>query len=801
MKCSYNWLKSYVDLEGISPEECAERLTASGLEVEGIEKQASGSDLVIGKMLSCEKHPDSDHLMVCRVDDGTSVRQIVCGAPNAREAVGRKVIVALPGCELPGGTIRSSKIRGQLSDGMICALFELGVDRKLLTEKQLSGIEILGDDAPLGSRDVLSYLGLDDTILEITLTPNRADCLAMWSLAMQTGAVLNRKVTLPEEYRAEKELPATAEVSIQTDKCAWYLAKVIRHVQIGPSPEWIVRALRSNGIKTINNVVDISNLVMLETGQPLHFYDLKKIRDSSITVRQGLQETYEALDGQEYAIQPEDIMITNEGRTVGIAGIMGGEDSKIDETTDGILIEAASFDHVAIRNTSLRLNLQTEAAQRFIKMIEPSAGRKAVWRSTELLAEYAGAEGIEETVTAGSADLTPRKITLTQEKVNQVLGTSFTREEILEPLERLHFQPEADGDRITVTVPAYRMNDVALPEDVIEEIIQIRGYDNIIGTLPRMAQTIGTLEEENKLSRSVRDYLVGAGYHDILTYSLVGEKEAQDAVMPLGKPVAVLHPLSEERKYYRTSLLPSMLDAVSYNRSHFLEDFGLFEIGSVYAQGAEDHHARLSIALSGRLVQSEWKKKELPADFYTIKGVVEGLLEHLGYAHERISLEPVSDASLFHPFQAASVSLDGHVCAMMGKVHPAAARRYGLGNETVCAEMDLTEVMRRERGKMRFTPIPRFPSIRYDLSMMVDESVSARSVQKICEQNGTKLLQSAEIFDVYEGKGVAAGKKSLAVRMVFQAEDHTLKDEEIRPIVDRIADRLSREILAQIRAN
>ncbi|MBQ4375010.1 MAG: phenylalanine--tRNA ligase subunit beta, partial [Erysipelotrichales bacterium] len=467
MKVSYNWLKQYVDLTGITPEELADRLTSSGLEVEGVEKTAYATKLVIGKMLECKDHPNSDHLHICKVDTGNGVSQIVCGAPNAMEAVGKKVIVALPGCELPGGTIRESKVRGEDSAGMICALFELGVDKKSLSEKQLHGIEILDDDAPLGETNVLGYLGLDDTVLDVSLTPNRADCLAMWSLAKQTGAVLNRPVYLPEEYKAPEELPATATIRIETDKCAWFLGKVVHKVKLGPSPEWIRKALQANGVKSINNLVDISNLVMLETGQPLHYYDLKKIQDREITVKQGLNEVYTALDDIEYKIEPEDIMITNKGRAVGIAGIMGGDDSKIDETTEAILIEAACFDHVCVRNTSLRLNLQTEAAQRFIKMIEPQAGVKAMWRSVELLTKYADAEGIEETVVAGNLIDGVKTISLTRSKVNAVLGTNFTMEEILDPLKRLCFNPRTEGETITVTIPSYRYNDISLPEDVI----------------------------------------------------------------------------------------------------------------------------------------------------------------------------------------------------------------------------------------------------------------------------------------------------------------------------------------------
>ena len=798
MKVSYNWLKQYVDLEGITPEELGDRLTSSGLEVEGIEKTAYATKLVIGKMLSCEDHPNSDHLHVCKVDTGSGVSQIVCGAPNAAQAVGKKVIVALPGCELPGGTITESVLRGVESAGMICALFELGVDKKSLSESQLHGIEILDDDAPLGETDVLGYLGLDDTVLDVSLTPNRADCLAMWALARQTGAVLNRKVTLPEEYKLENELPATAKIEIETPNCAWFLGKVVNHVKLGPSPEWIRKALQANGVKSINNLVDISNLVMLETGQPLHYYDLKKIQDRDITVKQGLDEVYTALDDVDYKIEPSDIMITNKGRAVGIEGVMGGDDSKIDESTEAILIEAASFDHVCVRNTSLRLNLQTEAAQRFIKMIEPQAGVKAMWRSVELLTKYADASGIEETVVAGNLIDGVKTISLTLDKVNSVLGTNFTMDEIVEPLKRLDFSPVTEGNTVTVTIPSYRYNDISLPEDVIEDIIQVKGYDNIIGTLPQMPQTIGALEPMNKMGRQIKRYLKGCGLHEIYSYSLVGKNQLDLGVMPLGEPIGLMNPLSDERKYYRTSLSASMLENVSYNAARSASDFGLFEIAKVYAEGKEEE-TRLSIALTGNMVQSEWKKASVPADYYAIKGIVYGVLEELGYNANRLTVKENTECvNVFHPYQSAVLCLDRKPVGILGTVHPKLRKQYDLANTVLC-ELNLSAVEQAHAAKLRFTAIPKFPATGYDLSMLVRSDVTAEKILSVIKKHGTKLLKESEVFDVYQGTGIAEGVKSVAVRMTFRSDEKTLKDADMKPIVADVIKALRNEISAEIR--
>lgn len=477
MRVTYNWLKQYMDLSDITPEQIAEIMTRGGLEVEGMEKVASGSDLVIGKVLECVPHPDSDHLHVCQVDTGDTVRQIVCGAPNV--AAGQKVIVALPGCILPGGEIKSGVIRGQKSDGMICALFELGVDKKQLTEKQLSGIEELPEDAEVGNREVLKYLNLDDIIFDVSLTPNRADCLSIWALAKEVGALLNKKVALPDYSYETETVPATFKLSSETEKCPLFEGKIINHVVIKPSPKWLQDLLHSAGVKAINNVVDISNFVMLETGQPLHFYDLAKIPLREITVKTGLEETYTALDGIDYQIKPEDIMITTGGKAIGIAGIMGGDDSKIDDETKGIIIEAATFSNVQIRNTARRLGLDTEASQHFSKGIDPLGGHKAVERSVQLLLELAEASGIEETVLCGDPSFEPIVIDAPVNKINGLLATKFTAEQVESVFERLDFHPEkVSDDIIRVTIPSYR-RDIKVWQDLSEEVVRMLGYENI----------------------------------------------------------------------------------------------------------------------------------------------------------------------------------------------------------------------------------------------------------------------------------------------------------------------------------
>ena len=476
MKISRKWLSQYMDISDLTIEQLQEKITAAGFEVEAVEKQSQGTNLVIGYVKECKDHPDSDHLHCTKVDIGNEVLDIVCGAPNVK--AGQKVIVAKPGAQLPGGIIKSGMIRGQASQGMICALFELGVDPKLLTEEQLSGIEILDEQAPVGNEDPLGYLGLDDEILDIGLTPNRSDCLAAFSMGLEAGAILNRKVTLPVfDGASDIGGPTNLKINSTTSRCPYFLGKVIGNITIKESPKWMKELLMASGIHSINNVVDISNLVMLETGQPMHFYDKDAIVNQEITVADGFNEDYTALDGVTYALKPEDCVITNQGKPIGIAGIMGGDDSKILDTTKGLIIECAHFDHVSIRNTARRLSLATEASIRYQKGIEPLAAKKALDRAVQLLIEYADAKEIEETVEFGTNPYQDKIITCTLKDINNVLGTSFTRDQVFDVFDRLHFKPEYEEETFTVTIPSYR-TDVEGKADLAEEVIRILGFDS-----------------------------------------------------------------------------------------------------------------------------------------------------------------------------------------------------------------------------------------------------------------------------------------------------------------------------------
>ncbi len=796
MKLSYKQFGKYVDLSDYTLAKLAEALTTAGFEVEDILPAACGSKLVIGQVNECTAHPDSDHLHVCQVNTGEKVIQIVCGAPNV--AAGQKVIVALPGCMLPNGEIKSGIVRGQNSDGMICALFELGVDKKTLTEQQLNGIEVLPDDAVIGNTDVLGYLNLDDTILDVALTPNRADCLSWWAMAKEIGAIINKPVKLPDYHIESHEIPASLNVTTETAKCPVFYGKVINKVTIGPSPLWLQQALQSVGIKVINNVVDISNFVMMETGQPLHFYDVNKIRARQITVVDGLSEKYEALDGLIYDIQPQDIMITSQGQTIGIAGIMGGEDSKIDDKTTGIIIEAAAFSSSAIRSTARRLNLETEACQHFEKGIEPLAPVKAVARSVQLLTELAAAEGIEQTVIAGTNSYQPLSIDLKLAKVNSVLATHFSMAEIIQPLKQLDFNPViADDQTVRCDIPSYR-TDIRIQEDLIEEIIRLKGYDNIVSSLPVMPTVAATYAPDGRLLRIVSQMLNGWGFNEVVTYSLTNQTADETGIYSIGTPVTIANPASDQRRIYRTSLLPSLLEVVSYNQAHFINDIAIFETANVYDNN-NNSSKRIALVQTKQTTVSRWQKEVLSNDFYAMKGYLTAIMDKLGYEEKRLSFTTDDKPrSLLHPYQYAIVNLDKKPVGIFGTINPIYAQQHNL-SDLVMAEIDFTAIMAAKPARVRYTAVSKYPAVCYDVAMIVSRSVSAEKIISVIRKAGGKLVVNTEIFDVYQGLGISPLEKSVAVSITYQSAQSTLAEKDILPVHNAIIDALKHQLKAVIR--
>lgn len=798
MKLSYNWLKNYVSLDGISPEELADKMTTAGLEVEGLEPMAQGTGLCIGEVMECEDIPGTHlHATVTRVGDRPEdYYKIVCGAPNCRK--GLKVIVALPGAELPVGKITAKPLHGYESNGMLCALFELGVNKKVLAENQINGIEELPADAPVGERNVLGYLGLDDTILDVSLTPNRADCSSMWNMAKEVGAILDREVRWPDvKGKSDCGTETDFTVRTETEKCPVYYGKVVNHVKVGPSPDWMKKYLQAAGMNSINNVVDISNFVMLETGQPLHFYDLSKLPHHEITVRDDMEMKMTALDGVEFGIEKGDILITTGGEATGIAGIMGGEESMIDENTTSIFIEAAHFNPVSIRKTSIRLNLVTEAAQRFTKGLEPLSMIKAMDRSVDMLEKYADASGFEKTVCAGEEKYEEKVIVETLEHCNGLLGTSFTMDQVAGVLERLDFHPEVSGTSITCHIPSYR-TDMEGQADVDEEVIRLLGYDDLASTLPWMEPTVGKLSDIQKARRVIRDLMCGFNLHEIVTYTLVSDEYVKNTCMPAGEAIALSMPMSEARRYIRTGLMNSVLECVQYNEAHGSTDNNLFEISKVYGQGKEEE--RLAVVLDGLLHDDPLHGQKEASDFYTMKGILMTWLERNGFAAARVRLAAnTKDTVHFHPYRSAEISLDGKFLGIFGEVHPEYAAKFDLGR-VIYAEIMLEPVLASKAGRLRFTPLDRYPSVSRDIALVVDKDTTAQEILTVVSRNSRKIVRNAEIFDVYEGEHIGEGKKSVALHIVYQASDRTLKEEEIAPVHERILAQFREKLGAELRS-
>ncbi len=799
MLISRKWLSQYMDISDLSIDEIAQKVTSAGFEVEAIEKVSEGTNLIIGHIETCEDHPDSDHLHCTTVNIGDEIINVVCGAPNV--AAGQNVIVALPGAVLPGGEIKKGVIRGQESNGMICSLLELGVDPHALTDEQKNGIEVLDENAPIGNTDPLKYLGLDDEILDIGLTPNRNDCLAAFNMATETGAILNREVKLPEfDGASDIGTKTNLQIASKTDKCPMFLGKVVNHITIKPSPKWMQELLAASGVHSINNVVDISNLVMLETGQPMHFYNYDAIKNLEITVADGFNEGYTALDGQTYQLQPEDIVITNEGKPIGIAGIMGGDDSKILDTTERLIIECAIFDHVSIRNTARRLNLATDASVRYQKGIEPKAAKKALDRAIQLLIEYADADGIEETVTYGHNAYEPKVISCTLDEINQRLGTSFKADEVKDIFERLQFKPELKDGVFTCHIPSNRV-DIEGMADLSEEVIRLIGFDTLPSTLPLMEMTEGKLNPKQQMTRLVRNYFTQQGLQDCVTYTLVSSAKKDNAIFGLENPIELSIPMSEERRWIRTSILPSLLDVVAYNQAHSIKDINVFEISDVAGKDGDRTH--FAFVLNGSLQHTRWLKYDVPSDFYTAKGLIEELLDRIGVVEARIFMkENTSDVIHFHPYRSAEVYIGKDLIGIFGEIHPKYAKETNV-KKPIIAEFDFDALVSVKKSKIKFIPVSKYQSVNRDLSFVIDREVPVKDMVDVIKKQGKvnkeNIIRDVEVFDIYQGAPMPAHLKSVALSILFQSDTHTLKEDEINQVFESVLSTLEKQCNAQLR--
>ena len=789
MKLSINFLRDYLDLDkDLDVKKLAEDMTSAGNEYDDAGKLINATNLVIGEIKECTMHPDSDHLHCCKVDIGDKVLDIVCGAPNARK--GLKVIVALPGAILPGGVIKKSVIRGEESNGMLCSIAELGLENKFLTEADKAGIHELPLDAKVGE-DPIKYMKLDDEVIDFDLTANRGDLLSILGMAYEVGAIYDKKVKdIDLSHKENKEdLNDSFKLKINTENCSIFLAKKVKNVQIKESPDFIKNRLIASGIRPINNVVDISNYVMLETGQPLHFYDADTLK-GVLEVRMAEEgEKLTTLDGIERTLKAEDIVISDGERSIGLAGVMGGLDTEITDKTKNIIIEAAIFDGVKVRRTSNSI-LRSEASNRFEKGLDSNRTYMAIERSCNLLEKYADAEVVGGMAKYDTTDRSDKVIDITTKNINSILGMNIKEEDILDVFRRLGFKTKVNNDVITVSVPKRRI-DISIKEDLIEEVGRIYGVNNIKGKLPDIAPKMGSYD---KVSRQIRNKMVDLGLSETLSYILVPENESKMFTKDDYEKVKLLDPLSEDKNTLRHSLSVALYKIYQYNKARDNKDVCIFEMGKAFQKKADEYSEtnKLAALMSGDYYLGINKQK---VDFYVIKGVAEEILDYLGY-NSRYSF--VKDKENLpedmHPGQSALISVNNDIVGLIGKIHPSVE-----SEDVYILEIDLDKLLSKKVSKMKYKEISKYPEVKKDIAIVVDDKVTSKDIEVNIKKAGGSLLSSSEVFDIYTGKGIPEGKKSLAYSLTFASQNRTLTDDEINKAVEKIIERLEKELKAELR--
>lgn len=808
MLVSLNWLKQYVDIDGITPEELAEKVTKSGIEVENIITMKDKiSNVVVGYVKSCEQHPNADKLNLCQVDVGDEVLQIICGAPNV--AAGQKVAVAKPGARLPGGIkIKRAKLRGVESNGMICSLQELGIDSKFVQKEFEDGIFVFSDDVEVGS-DAIELLNLDDTILEFELTPNRSDCLSMLGVAYEVAALLEEDIRLPDVSVNANEEKAEDYVTVKVEDASinpYYGAFIIKNVKVGPSPLWMRNRLIAAGIRPINNVVDITNYVLLEYGQPLHAFDYDRFGSKEVVVRYAKEgEKIVTIDDTERTLKSNHMVITNGEVPTAIAGVMGGRDSEVREDTTTILLESAYFNPLLVRGASKYHGLRSEASIRFEKGVDPRRVKEAGLRAAQLLEQYAGGEVVGGVSEFDELQVEEKVVSFSTGKINEVLGTNISANEIAAILDRLRFAYENTDEEFVVTAPT-RRGDISIVEDMVEEIARIYGYDNLPFTLPEGSASSGGLTEVQKLKRKIRSYLEGAGLNEAMTYSLTSEENVKLLVDPKvaalkPNPVKLAMPMSEAHSHLRLSHLPEMLRNIQYNLARKQQNVALYELGAIYISQEKnitkqpDEQLRLAGAITGLWVSHPWQKEEKPVDFYVLKGIVEGLFEQLKLNGVEYVATPLEN---MHPGRTATIHINGEHVGFLGQIHPALQKKLDL-TDTYVFDLDLEYILSLVTEEMGFTPIPKYPSITQDLAFVVAEETPASHIINVIQQAAGKHLKEVNVFDIYQGEHMEPGKKSIAFSLRFQNPDATLTDEEINKARENIVNEVEKQFQAELR--
>ncbi|MGT2721470.1 phenylalanine--tRNA ligase subunit beta [Streptococcus porcinus] len=801
MLVSYKWLKELVDID-VTSAELAEKMSTTGIEVEGVEVPSAGlSKLVVGHVLSCQDVPET-HLHLCQVDTGDEEpRQIVCGAPNVKAGI--NVIVALPGARIADNyKIKKGKIRGMESLGMICSLQELGLPDSIIPKEFAEGIQVLPTDANPGD-SIFPYLDLDDEIIELSITPNRADALSMRGVAYEVAAIYGKEVHFPvkEIHESPKAASDVLSVAIESDNVLTYASRVVENVTIQPSPQWLQNILMNAGIRPINNVVDVTNYVLLYFGQPMHAFDLDKFANRSIIARQARDgEMLITLDGEERQLISQDIVITVNDKPVALAGVMGGKETEIDYGSTKIVLEAAVFDGKSIRKTSSRLNLRSESSSRFEKGVNYDTVLEALDFAAAMLEELAQGQVLAGRIQAGQLPTEPVQVLTTLDYVNVRLGTDLAYTDIEEIFAKLGFGLKGDASAFTVSVPRRRW-DISIQADLVEEIARIYGYDKLPTTLPEAGGTAGELTASQVLRRRVRAVAEGAGLTEIISYALTTPEKAQAFTIQPSKLTELMWPMTIERSALRQNIVSGMLDTVAYNVARKQKNLAIYEIGKIFEQEGDpksdlpNEIDTFAFAMSGLVAEKDFQTQAQYVDFFYAKGILENLFHKLGI---KVSFVTEKEMASMHPGRTARLILNNQTLGFVGQVHPQVASDYDIP-ETYVAELNLQMIEESMKSSQIFKEISKVPAVSRDIAILVDDSTSHQDIISIIENLGIKYLESIKLFDVYAGAHIESGKKSMAYNLMFQNPQESLRDEDVTKYMDKITTALVEEAGAQVR--
>lgn len=809
MKLSYKWLSKYLELD-LEPKDLAEKIERTAVEVDSVTRlDYKLKKIVVGHTLEVTEHPDSDHLHICQVDVGEEEPiQIVCGAPNI--AADQDVIVALHGSRIKDNVkIKRSKMRGVPSNGMICALQEIGYPDNVVPKDYADGIYVFPADSHVKPGDsVMEALGMDDDVIDTSVTPNRGDMFGMNGNAHEIAAILDQKANfevlkVQDEQKSADTLADQIKVEIdEQDVAPVYKLMAIENVKIAPSPFWLQTTLMKAGIRPINNVVDVTNYIMLKYGQPLHAYDLDQLKGQTISVAPaGENVKFTTLDDEKRDLRPEDLVITADGTPIAMAGVMGGMTTEVSDQTQNIVIEAAIFDPIKVRKTARYHNLHSEAAMRFERGIDYSSLDDALNEAASLVADFGQGKVMSGVVVGNDTKLNPESITIALARINKILGTSLTSEEVVAIFDRLGFSTELDATKQTfkVTVPVRRW-DIHIEADLLEEVARIFGYDNLPVTLPTGDPTIGQLTTEQKLMRASRTVMEGLGLTQAMSYGLTTIAKSQQFVKDDHELVKVDWPMTKDREALRMNLISGLLDDIAYNKARSVENVALYEQGRVFygngqAQPEEIEH--IAGAITGSMQAKSWNEKEKPVTFFDVKGIVEQYLKNVAVAGE-VSYVADHDRQGMHPGRTADVLLDGDVIGFIGQIHPTTAEEFKI-KETYVFELNLTKIIHAEKKLQHYDVISKYPAITRDIAILVNKEVSNTEVLNVINETKQKNLIKVELFDVYEGKNLEKGMKSLAYQFTYQDTNDTLQEDAINDEFSKVIKNLEEKLNVTVR--